>query len=185
MGINPALAISKIIEKGLALQHPPESEDFSVVTPIQIEMGEEAFGISAGYGEIKFTLRSWTNQRMQKLCDDMEDLARKIAEQNKLGIEISWTQYFAANENNHQMVEFIEKAAQTNDLKYTNSELAFKWGEDFGLFTEKYKGAMFGLGSGVNMPALHNPDYDFPDEIISSGISMFYSVIDQILSRSE
>jgi metal-dependent amidase/aminoacylase/carboxypeptidase family protein len=35
---------------------------------------------------------------------------------------------------------------------------------------------MFGLGSGENVPALHNPDYDFPDEIIQAGIDIFYNI---------
>jgi metal-dependent amidase/aminoacylase/carboxypeptidase family protein len=39
-------------------------------------------------------------------------------------------------------------------------------GEDFGLFTQHYPGAMFGLGSGTD--SLHNPDYDFPDDIITT-----------------
>jgi hypothetical protein len=29
---------------------------------------------------------------------------------------------------------------------------------------------------------LHNPDYDFPDEIIEPGIKIFYSIINQILN---
>jgi metal-dependent amidase/aminoacylase/carboxypeptidase family protein len=45
-------------------------------------------------------------------------------------------------------------------------------GEDFGLFTQHYPGAMFGLGSGTDS-ALHNPDYDFPDDIITTGVSIF------------
>jgi hypothetical protein len=36
------------------------------------------------------------------------------------------------------------------------------------LDTQHFSGAMFGLGSGTT-PALHNPDYDFPDEIIPTG----------------
>ena len=36
---------------------------------------------------------------------------------------------------------------------------------------------MFGLGSGEETPALHNPDYDFPDEIIETGIAMFREII--------
>jgi metal-dependent amidase/aminoacylase/carboxypeptidase family protein len=39
---------------------------------------------------------------------------------------------------------------------------------------------MFGLGAGINTPALHNPDYDFPDEIIATGVSVFYEISKQI-----
>ena len=36
---------------------------------------------------------------------------------------------------------------------------------------------MFGIGAGENHPALHNPDYDFPDEITPYGVQMFHSII--------
>ena len=58
----------------------------------------------------------------------------------------------------------------------------FSWGEDFGLFTQEYKGAMFGLGAGENCPPLHSPQYDFPDELIESGAGMFYSIAQEILN---
>ena len=35
---------------------------------------------------------------------------------------------------------------------------------------------LFGLGAGLDMPALHNPDYDFPDDIIPHGIDIFYQI---------
>jgi hypothetical protein len=38
---------------------------------------------------------------------------------------------------------------------------------------------MFGLGSGTDSPALHNPDYDFPDDIITTGI-YFHHISKQI-----
>jgi hypothetical protein len=40
---------------------------------------------------------------------------------------------------------------------------------------------MFGIGSGLDSPALHNPDYDFPDEQIPVGILMFYHIAKKIL----
>ncbi|HAH74483.1 MAG TPA: amidohydrolase, partial [Butyricimonas virosa] len=46
----------------------------------------------------------------------------------------------------------------------------------FGLFTQQYKGAMFGLGSGENCPPLHSPQYDFPDEVIETGATLFYTI---------
>jgi hypothetical protein len=36
---------------------------------------------------------------------------------------------------------------------------------------------MFGIGSGEDCPALHNPDYDFPDELLDSASAIFYTVI--------
>ena len=42
---------------------------------------------------------------------------------------------------------------------------------------------MFGIGAGENHPALHNPDYDFPDEIIETGVSMFYGITKLVLNK--
>ena len=180
-GINPALAISEIIQKVLQLQKPENQKDFAVVTPIQLEMGEEAYGISAGHGIVRLTLRTWDNITMKKLANEVELIAKDSANNHKLKIEIEWTQFFASTQNNEQVTQVIRHAANENGLKYIEKEHPFKWGEDFGLFTEKFKGAMFGLGAGENTPALHNPDYDFPDDIIPTGINMFKSIITQLL----
>jgi metal-dependent amidase/aminoacylase/carboxypeptidase family protein len=42
---------------------------------------------------------------------------------------------------------------------------------------------MFGLGAGENTPALHHSNYDFPDELLETGIKMFTGIIDQILEE--
>ncbi|NIT59728.1 MAG: amidohydrolase, partial [Aliifodinibius sp.] len=70
------------------------------------------------------------------------------------------------------------------DLAINHKKEPFSWSEDFGHFTKKYKGAMFGLGAGRSHPALHAQNYDFPDEIISSGIAMFMQIIKETVERS-
>ena len=41
--------------------------------------------------------------------------------------------------------------------------------EDFGLFGRVAPSVMFLFGAGEACPGLHNPDYDFPDELIGIG----------------
>jgi metal-dependent amidase/aminoacylase/carboxypeptidase family protein len=40
---------------------------------------------------------------------------------------------------------------------------------------------MFFLGAGTETPQLHNPDYDFPDDLIPIGASVFTRAVRQIL----
>jgi metal-dependent amidase/aminoacylase/carboxypeptidase family protein len=40
---------------------------------------------------------------------------------------------------------------------------------------------MFFLGAGEDHPRLHNPDYDFPDELISIGSRVFMRAIRNVL----
>lgn len=179
-GINPALAIAEFVNKAAELNHAEKDENWAVLTPIQIDMGKEAYGISAGHGVVRYTIRCWSNSGMKALSGKLEELVNEISTKHKLKSNISWTQYFASNENNEMVVELIRKAAQNTGLKYDNMNTPFQWGEDFGLFTDRFKGAMFGLGSGLKQPALHNPDYDYPDEITPAGLAVFKEIIEQI-----
>ena len=56
----------------------------------------------------------------------------------------------------------------------------FAWSEDCGHFTSRFKGALFGLGAGEDHPALHNPEYDFPDDLIDPGVSLFSEIINRL-----
>jgi metal-dependent amidase/aminoacylase/carboxypeptidase family protein len=65
-------------------------------------------------------------------------------------------------------------------LQVHKLENPFRWSEDFGQFGSFGPITLFGIGSGKNQPALHNPDFDFPDELIPTGIAMFDAICRQI-----
>lgn len=182
-GHNPALAIANILRfSEEQTKNDPSAADFFLITPIHVHMGELAYGISAGYGEVHLTIRSWSTALMKQKDEALVTFINHVAKNHHLNAEISYTQVFHANINDESAVQKIKMAAKENGLELTETNQPFKWGEDFGLFTQKFKGAMFGLGAGKETPALHNPDYDFPDEITSTGIRMFESIIHQILN---
>lgn len=180
-GVNPALAVSEIIQDVLSLDNNDiNNPNFAVVTPVYVELGEKAYGISAGKASVHFTLRCWETEALRKLEKIVENLATTIAHQHGLTLEISYTESFFANQNEAECVQIVQKAVSDAGLTTHWREFPFKWGEDFGLFTTKFKGCMFGLGAGKDTPALHNPDYDFPDEIIKTGITVFLGIIHQL-----
>ena len=53
--------------------------------------------------------------------------------------------------------------------------------EDFGRFGHDRPAAMFLLGAGEDRPQLHNPDYDFPDDLIPVGAAVFLQAIREVL----
>ncbi len=184
LGINPAMAMGELVEMFEEESNPIlEHDDFALATPIHMNMGELSYGVSAGYGEVHYTLRTWDNPTMEDFKKRLQERVGKICEKYSLASEIGWTQEFEANNNNATAVDMITDAAASLGLSYETRPTPFKWGEDFGLFTQKFDGAMFGIGSGLDSPALHNPDYDFPDEIISTGINMFTGLIKQVLDE--
>jgi len=76
--------------------------------------------------------------------------------------------------NHPEAVALVEAAAKAGDE-------AYPWSEDFGWFTRRFKGALFGLGAGHEAPALHSPEYDFPDSLIPLGIGLFEGLIERLL----
>ena len=180
-GYNPALAIADILYySDKETYNEPQQENFFLITPIHVNMGEIAYGISAGDGEVHLTIRSWDLSLLEKKCAELEDFIKRTCKSHNLQVDISWTQVFFANKNNSAAIDFVRNAAIENKLSIHEKTDPFKWGEDFGLFTQKFKGAMFGLGAGINTPALHNPDYDFPDDITAAGVQQFYQIIQEI-----
>ena len=182
-GINPAGVLGHIITHLNGLHNPDKSSpEYCVSTPIHIQMGEEAYGTSAGHAWIRYTFRTWTNERLNQLKRSIEqEVKRAVSMKEGLQYSTEWKQPFNSNNNHEDAVTLVRMAAHRNQLAYIEKEDPFDWGEDFGLFTEQYKGAMFGLGAGENCPALHNPDYDFPDELIAPGIRMFEQISRSIL----
>jgi metal-dependent amidase/aminoacylase/carboxypeptidase family protein len=126
---------------------------------------------------LNYTFRSWEFDFFQKQKKQIIDKIGEIVKATSgLSVDLDWKQAFDANINEEDTVKAIKKATSENDLNYINKNQPFPWGEDFGTFTQEFQGAMFGLGSGKKTPELHNPDYDFPDEIRKTGIDMFYSL---------
>ena len=181
-GINPALAIADILQATRKMSVPDTtSEDFAILTPIHVNMGEQAYGVSAGYGETHLTIRTWTEEAMRQLSTRLLQYLGDLALGHGLSLETEWTNVFRTNRNNEEAVEIVQQAAEDCGFPVTTREQPFKWGEDFGAFTQRFRGAMFGLGAGEDCPALHNPDYDFPDELLEYGINMYQRIIEIIL----
>lgn len=176
-GINPDKAIASLMHQIQQLHNPDlNSENFIKFTTIYTRIGSKNYGISAGDGELHYTIRCWKKEQLEKAKKQLIELITKTCEENKLSFTIDWIYYFAASNNDSYAVDCIKTAAKLNQFDYFDKPLPFQWGEDFGLFTENIPGAMFGLGAGKDTPALHHNNYDFPDEIIPYGVDTFYSI---------
>lgn len=176
--ISPVPALLKILNETESWNcNEPTSTGYFRSTLIELHIGEEAYGVTAGDGLIRLTLRASTETSLQAHIRKLEKLVKAEVNPHKaMNYSIEWVEAFVANENHPTAVETIRKAAANNHFLYQESDRPFAWGEDFGLFTQHFPGAMFGLGAGIETSALHTPDYDFPDKVIAAGAQMFYEI---------
>lgn len=184
-GNSPAMAVAQTIQAfSAAPQFQVPLEKSAKVTVIHASLGERAFGTSPGQGTVMATLRTYDDQLLAKLKDHCIQIAEGYADTFALGIDIEWVEEFPATVNNAEAVQIIQAAAGKVGSDIYHKEDPFSWSEDFGHFTNEYKGAMFGLGAGKSHSALHAQTYDFPDEIMATGISMFIEIINEAIDRS-
>ncbi|WP_320197699.1 amidohydrolase [Agrobacterium sp. rho-13.3] len=177
-GISPMRAIAKLMPAlaDLGHGHPPQP-DFKMVTITHAIMGEAAFGISPADAEIWATLRTLTNDSMAELCKAAEDLAAECATADGLAIDILYDDVFQHCENDEDAVAQLRSALDQEHILHDGRGLPMRASEDFGRFGAVSKSAMFFLGAGIDHPNLHNPDYDFPDELIEVGARIFMRTI--------
>lgn len=182
-GINPARAVANLLQQFERLSELDRTRaDFALVTPVHVVVGQPQYGISAGYGELHFTLRTWSQTRMDALVNSINRLLTDECAKERLRYETDWFDYFPATINDDACNRLIAQAGCEAGIDVVQQPVPFKFGEDFGWLTQQYRGAMFGLGAGETTPALHNPDYDFPDELITTGVDLFTRIIQQVLA---
>ena len=176
--LSPYPAAKSITDELLALnQYDMERDDFCLLTLVEFRVGEPAYGVTAGHGVLRFTLRAKDDKLLQQTKARLEEIVSKVAGATPgLTTAIGWKEYFAASSNAVEAVAVIRAAARACGLPYQEKPQPFSWGEDFGLLTQQYDGALFGLGSGENQPPLHHQHFDFPDDLVPIGVKLFYEM---------
>jgi len=175
LAINPTKAVTTFLS---IYQNEINKIGFQtkvIITPAFIKIGEPNFGLTPSTAQIYFTLRTFNNDDLQILKEKIFDIADKLAFQHQLKMNFKQIEYSPAIENNNKTIDILIESAIENNIPIIEINEPFYWGEDFGFFTQKYKGLFFGMGIGES-PELHNENYDFNDNIINPAIKIFYSL---------
>jgi metal-dependent amidase/aminoacylase/carboxypeptidase family protein len=176
-GVSPALAMSELIQGLAGLPADPAlNPPYSQVTVVHARLGEPAFGLSPGFAEVRATLCTENDDAMLILTELAVKLVKEKATSANLGFDISWSDEFVTSANNPSACDMVRKTAATTGLKVIDLREALRVSEDFGQFSARIPGAMFGLGAGENCPGLHQADYDFPEELIEIGSNVFMEI---------
>ncbi len=149
----------------------------TMLTVTHAVLGEETFGVAPSHAEIWLTLRSYDNDKLQHLTADVVQLCQMVADKQGLRFNSSIHEAFAATMNSDDEVVTIRNAAKSLGLEYQYLDEPFRWSEDFGRFAGVCPTAMFGLGCGTDHLPLHNPDYEFEDGILRTGIEVFEKIV--------
>jgi metal-dependent amidase/aminoacylase/carboxypeptidase family protein len=156
-------------------------EAFSMVTVTHARLGEPAFGISPGHAELWATLRTLTDSTMERIRLQAEDVVQRVAASEGLEVRITYRDVFSHCLNDVEAVAHLKAALDAEGVRHSVQGLPLRGSEDFGRFNYRSKAAMFFLGAGEQHPSLHEPNYDFPDELIGIGARVFMRTLRNLL----
>ena len=140
-------------------------------------LGEETFGVAPGRAEIWLTLRSFDNHNLDVMASQVIETCQAKAKDYLFDFSFTEHEAFAATNSDPHCVSVIEQAATNLELSHGRLAEPFRWSEDFGRFGSICPIGFFGIGSGKEQPALHDPMFDFPDDILEVGMTMFWEII--------
>ena len=142
-----------------------------------------AFGIAPVDTELWVTLRTQKDGMMADLVARTEGLVGRASDAFGLEFELSIHDIFRHCENDTAAAEIERAALVAENVPLTETELPMRGSEDFRRFGSRAKAEMFLLGSGLDTANLHNPDFDFPDELIPVGARVFSRVIRSLCTK--
>ncbi|GAA6164621.1 amidohydrolase [Pelagimonas sp. KU-00592-HH] len=183
-GLSPAPAMASLMARLPALsQGVIGEEDFALATLTHAALGEPTFGIAPADGELRVTLRTMSNARMDTVIADA--LAEVERVRGDLRVAVHWHDVFRSVVNDTRATEIARTAARSFGLATLEMDVPMRWSEDFGRFGDDGAlAAMVYVGSGEGQPQLHNPDYDFPDDLLPEVIGLFRRIVDDLLGTS-
>ena len=176
-GRNPLDSMVHFLEYLRPMREISDAGPFRLLTVVHVGLGEEAYGISPGSGRIALTLRAETDELLSEMKHDILSMASQLARENNLEFTGTDQEIFAATVNEPGFAEQIKECCQILGLPCRRPDQPFRWSEDAGLLLKKYGGGYFGIGAGIDKPALHNPYFDFSDELIAPGVRLFHQYI--------
>ena len=181
-GVSPALAVAGLVPALDALGQGGALDDsFRLVTVTHVNIGEPCFGIAPADGLIHATLRATDDSALADMAAQARALAQGAADQFGLKVDFTVCDDFAASINHPAAVDVATAALDGLGMDHGPEGLPMRASEDFGVFGWGAKAAMLCVGPGVDYAALHNPDYDFPDDMIPVGAAIFDRIARDLL----
>jgi hippurate hydrolase len=154
----------------------------AVVSVTQVH-GGQSHNVLPARVEIMGTVRTFD----PAVQDTIEAAIRSIAAGVALGsgteVAVDYHRYYPATINDAEAAEAALAAARVVAADVAVAPEPAFTSEDFAFMLRERPGAYLwlGQGRGAEAPALHNPRYDFNDDVIATGIAWFAELAEQLL----
>ncbi len=178
-----ASEIVQALQKLTSRNHPFEP---SVLSITKFHAGD-AYNVLPATAELAGTLRTFEPQHRERLIQEIERTIYGMAGANGVQASVEWKDGYPATINEKKATQLARKTA----LDLVGSEGLMDpvqpstGSEDFGYMLQRVPGcyAWIGNGPGEGGCLLHNPAYDFNDEILETGIRYWVQLVENFFAE--
>jgi len=146
----------------------------TVVTVGSLHAGT-AHNIIPGVAEMSGTTRTFDSKIWSQWEKRLDKIIKGVCDSMGAAYELTYSPGYPVTENDPDMSQLVEKcAAAVVGADQVVIPARTMGGEDFAFFLEEAKGCYFALGAGRPGGALvHNPEFDFNEGILPTGVETY------------
>jgi hippurate hydrolase len=181
--LDPVIAcchIAAALQTVVARNLPPGEMGVLSVTRIS---GGDAYNVIPEEARLGGTVRAMKRETLSVIDTAMKRVARGVAEGLGARADVDYRLIFAPLVNAAEPTRaFADAAAElVGEANVDRNKPPASASEDFAFMLEKAPGAYINLGNGETSAPVHNDRYDFNDEAIPYGASIFAALVERRL----
>ena len=184
-GIDPVIISAHIATAAQTIvSRNANPQEMAVLSITQIQSGD-AYNVIPHTAHMKGTARTFSNEIMKLLETNLTKMAKNIAEGMGATAEVDFRVTFPPLINDKDEIEFTGDVAaglvgEQNVDRMSNRITA---SEDFSYMSNIVPGSYVTIGLGEDRCEVHNPNYDFNDEILPLGATYWAKLVEQRLRK--
>ena len=184
--IDPIIIGTKIVDAYQSIvSRYIDPQEPAVLSVTQFHAGD-AYNVIPNDIEIKGCTRCFSPKIQKQLEDQMHQITKSICEAYGASYEFEFEHRYPATINSEEESEIAGKVAQqvVGEERVNLSPTPGMGSEDFAYMLQEKPGSYIwiGNGDGEGSCMVHNPGYDFNDEILPIGATYWVKMAEEILS---
>jgi amidohydrolase len=155
----------------------------SAVLSVTQMHGGNAHNVIPAQASVVGTVRTFDPDVQDVIETRLREISKGVALSFGVGVEVDYDRYYPATINDADAAHEALDVARSVGTALLAPEPAFT-SEDFAFMLQACKGAYLWLGQGRDGHSvpLHNPGYDFNDDVLATGIRLHVALVEKLLA---
>ena len=187
LGVDPVVAGAAFVQAAQTLvSRVLDPIDAGVVSVTQFHAGE-AYNVIPDRAELCGTVRTFSAEVRDRLERGLRQVAEGIAQSHGVQVDFAFRRGYPPTVNTSAEAALCAEAARevAGPERVLTDRRPSMGAEDFAYFLEHKPGAYVWIGNGPGEGGcmLHNPNYDFNDEVMPAGVAYWCALVRRLLGE--